>query len=728
MPDNLDKPAVTATTDGQPSAADQERTRRFLKLATDRWRLASEAENKNRIDALDDFEFYIGNQWPADIQTRRSNDGRPCLTMNRLPQFVRYVTNEQRRNRPAVKVSPLGQGATVETAEMLQGVVRHIEVISNADVAYDTAFENTVIGGFSYLRLSTEYADETGFDQDIRIKRIKNPFTVYYDPSCMEPDYRDARFAFIIEDLTAEEYKAQYPRSQVATLNLFTSTGDNPAGWLSKDSCRVAEYFYVEEEKSKLFKLEDGFICTEDEYRVLPPDAPPVADMRVVLNRRVRWAKINALEILEEADWPGRWIPVIPVIADDVDVNGKRHVAGLVRNAKDPQRMYNYHISAATETIALAPKAPFIAAEGQTANHEQEWAAANIRNMPVLYYKPLAIGGQAVPPPQRQVAEPPIQAVSLMTRQSDNDLKASMGIYDASLGERGPEQSGKAILARQQQGSIATLNFSDNMNRAIRFVGEQLVDLIPKIYDAPRILRIVKPDETVDQVGVFNSQSTGLDQAKAQAMLQGVKRIYDVGVGKYDVTISSGPSYQSRRQEAVESMSALIQAYPAVMGVVGDLLVRQMDWPFAQEIADRLKRTLPPELREDDSTDPKAQVSKLQQQLKMLMEQHAAMTAELNRMSEEIRTRKLEAESKERIAAMQTQAQLAETQAKILGEAGLELLKAQILEIQQRLKLLGEDKPVGEESPAPTPAPLEGATPSAMTGGMPAEAPAAAPM
>jgi hypothetical protein len=730
---------VAHTPDESQKAAESEAVRKFLETAKDRWKLADEAESRNRKDSLDDWDFRIGNQWPADIQTVRVADGRPCHTINRLPQFTRQVTNEQRQNRPAILVSPVGDKSDPDTAKFLQGVVRHIEVASDADVAYDTAFEHCVMGGFGYCRLVTEYVDsrylgedlKNAWDQEIFIRRIKNPFAVYFDPSCVEADYSDARFAFVIEDLTAEEYKRQYPKSEVASLGLFTSTGNNPPGWLTKESCRIAEYFYVEEKKRRLLKLEDGFIIEEEAYKRLKADdplKPPVAAFRDVLDRRVKWSRINAVECLEggpgnEVEWPGNWIPIIPWLGDDLDVNGKRYLAGLIRHAKDPQRMYNYWNSAATETIALAPKAPFIAAEGQIEGHESEWQQANVRNFAVLQYKPQSVAGQAAPPPQRNTVEPPIQAMALMIRQADNDLKATMGIYDASLGERGPEQSGKAILARQRQGSIATLNFSDNANRSIRFLGKQIIDLVPKIYDAPRILKIVRPDETVEQAAIFNSTTTDMSKDEAMKALgsPALMKIYDVGVGAYDVTISSGPSYQSKRQEAVESMTALVQAYPNLMALVGDLLIMQMDWPFAQEIATRLKKSLPPDLQDQgDEGDPKTQVMKLQQQLKGLMDQHAALTKELTAAAETIQTKKLELESKERINALQVQSQLLIAEAKIRGEASLSLLTAMIADIQNRLALLNEGKTVVEEQ-APTPQAPPPATPvpaSPATGGV----------
>jgi hypothetical protein len=720
-----------------------ERVRKFLTLARERFKLCEEAEFTNRAEALDDLKFRTGEQWPNDIQTQRVTDGRPCLTMNRIPQFVRQVTNEQRQQRPAIQVNPVGEGASIEVAEILQGMIRHIEYRSNADIVYDGGFEPCVIGGFGYWRLITEYLDGKSFDQEILLKRIKNPFTVYFDPTCAESDYSDARFAFIIEDLTAEEYKVQHPDSTLASLVEFSSIGNQAPGWASKETIRIAEYWHVEETKRELVRLEGGDVLDRTEYDQIQVQKPPVVASRDVLDRRVMWSKINALEILEEREWPGTWIGIIPVLGDDLDVNGKRYLAGLVRNAKDPQRMYNYWISAATEVIALAPKAPYVGAEGQFEGHEGIWKQANVRNLAYLEYKPMALGGQAVPPPQRQVFEPPVQAIALMTRQADNDLKATMGLYDASLGQRGPEQSGKAILARQQQGSIATMNFADNLARAIRATGRLLIDLIPRIYDAPRVQRIINPDQSVKRVGVYNSKTSGVADAQtALGMLQDktIQKIYDVGTGIYDVTVSTGLSYQSKRQEAVASMMGLVQAYPTIMGLVGDLLVRQMDWPYAQEIADRLKKSLPPNLQEPpDDQDPAAVAQTLRQQLQVMMQQHEALVGELNQISEVVRTKKLELESRERIGALQVQAQLMMAEAKIQGEAGLAMLKAMIADVQQRLTLLNEDKPVGGDGtgaptgaaavpmpPAPTAMPMPASAPTmpamptpAAEGGMP---------
>jgi hypothetical protein len=598
------------------STQDQE----FLSDAHERFRLAEEATTDIRRDALDDFRFFVGEQWDSNIYQQRYQDGRPCLTMNRLRQFRRMVTNEQRQQRPAIQINPVGDGADIETGQMLQGLCRHIEVNSDADIAYDTAYEHMATGGFGFWRIITDYVNDDSDEQEIFIKRIKNPFSVYFDPRAAEADYSDALFCFIIDDMPYELYRETYSDSQLASLTTFTGVGDKVPGWITKEAIRVAEYFYIELDKKKKGKRE-------------------------IVKRKVRWAKINGIEILEERDVPGNWIPVIPVLGDDTIVDGKRNLVGMIRDAKDPQRQYNYFISASAEAIALAPKSPFVIAEGQIENHETEWEQSNRRNTAALVYKAISIAGQPVGAPQRNAAEPPIQAMAAMIRQADNDLKATTGIYDASLGQQGPEQSGKAVLARQKQSDIANLNFIDNLARSIRHTGRILLTMIPVIWDTPRIQRIIKPDGTVQQVGVYNS-AAGAGGSDGLEELQAMRKIFDIGVGRYDVSVSVGPSYQSKRQEAVASQVALIQSFPQIMGIAGDLLVKNMDWPGAQEISDRLKKTLPPQLQDQDMQ----QAQSAQQQASQLQAQNQQLTMMVQNLNQIVSQKLVEAQSKTNIA------------------------------------------------------------------------------
>jgi hypothetical protein len=636
----------------------EEKDRKFLNLARDRFHLAAEAESIARKDGLDDLEFRVGNQWPYDIQNARTIDGRPCLTMNRLPAIIRQVTNEQRQSRPSIQVNPVGDGADKDTAEIIQGIIRHIEVISDAEIAYDTAFEHMVTIGFGFFRVLTEYISDASDDQEILIKRIKNPFSVYFDPAATEPDYSDARYCFVIEDVPRSEFKQLYPNSDAASLSDFSSEGDNAAEWSTKETIRVAEYFHVQEDTRIMLRLRDGTLKDEGEFA----EGDEVLNKRPHQKRTVTWTKMNAAEILEEQELPGKYIPIIPVLGDDLDVNGRRHLAGMVRAAKDPQRMYNYWVSAGTEMIALAPKAPFVGAEGQFEGHEKEWESANTRNLAKLEYKPTTVAGQPAPPPQRQTFEPPVQSINLMTKQADLDIKATTGIYDPSLGQTRTEQSGKAIDLLQKKSDVSNLNWTDNLARSIRHTGRVLLDWIPRYYDAPRIQRIINPDGSSAHVVVHNAQPEA-----AQMMLsETIKKVYDIGTGRYDVTISVGPSYQSKRQEAVASQMALVQAFPAAFPIIGDMLVANMDWPQATEMSKRLKKTLPPNLMDDPGDDPAAKLQMLQAQMQQLGQQHDILVQTVNKQHEIIQSKQVEAQGRMDVERLKIEAQItiAEIEAK----------------------------------------------------------------
>jgi hypothetical protein len=500
-----------------------EETRKFLALARERFIAASEAEGPVRTKSLNDLKFYDGDQWPDDIKNRRNKDNRPCLTNNLMPKFVRQVTNEQIQQDTGILITAVGDGADVETADILQGMIRHIEANSEAEIVYSTAFKGMVIKGFDYWRVITDYVDDGGdkdeldtgvFDQEIKIQRIKNPFTVYFDPSCTQPDYSDANYAFIIEDLAPEDFKLKYKNSDAASLNEFSSIGDSAPGWATKESIRVAEYFYIDRKSKTIYLLEDGTVTEE------LPKGQEAVKTRQLSMRKVMWAKITGTEILEEREWAGKWIPIVPVLGEDMDIDGKRSLKGLVRDAIDPQRQKNFMESAATEAIALAPKAPFIAAAGQVDAYKTMWESANTASYSVLPYDPIATDGKTpLPPPQRNAVEPPIQAMSAMIQRADENLKSIIGLYDPSLGVARSDQSGKAIQSLQKQGDVGTLNYSNNLQRSKRHTGRIILDLIPKIYDTQRIQRIVNPDGTSKLVTITNSQAQQAQGNPAREML-----------------------------------------------------------------------------------------------------------------------------------------------------------------------------------------------------------------
>ena len=659
----------------------------FLAAASSRWKTSSSAEAKWRGDALADWTFRIGKQWPDDILEERARRGSPCLVLNRIPSFIRQITNEQRQSRPTVQISPVGSGADTDTAEIFEGLVRHIENNSDAEIADDTAFDAAVTGGFGFEEITTCYPEDDSFDQEIAIRRIKNPFSVYSDPSAKEPDGSDANYRFQVFEMATDDYKIQYPDSQLASLQEYSSIGDNFPGWIGEEKIRVAKYWHIEREVTTLWEQPDGSTG---------PDKPQQDRLdgrewrsRTLIKRTVYWSLINAVEVLEPRNataktywgelWLGKSIPILQCMGEDLEVDGSRYIAGMVRDAQDPQRMYNYWSTKATETIALAPTSPFVALEGQTEGYEKEWQAANTRHMAVLPIKAVIVGGQLAPMPQRQTAEPPIQAVSSMMQHADYDLQAVTGRFNPSQGKPSSQaESGKAISALQRQSDVGSYNWGDNLARMIKCRGRLLVDLIPKIYDAPRVAHIVNPDGTKKAVAVHNSQMSGLSDADALLQLQQdqstpdtIKQIYDLGVGRYDVTVSVGPSHQTKRQEAAAAQMQLVQAFPQIMAVCGDLLIGDMDWPQAKAIAQRLRKMLPPQLQ-DDGDEPEQIIAKLQSQLQAMGQQNGQLTQHLNAALQTIEQKRIENDVKIAIAKLQSETQVTVAEINTKSQESLE--------------------------------------------------------
>ncbi len=667
----------------------------ILAIARERFDLAVEAELEIRKEALSDLEFRAGKQWPDDMKMAREIDRRPCLTINRLPQFLRQVTNDQRQNRPSIKVSPVDDKADVETAKVYQGMIRHIEYNSNADVAYDTAFSGAATHGFGYFRVITDYCDLASFDQDILIKRIRNPFSVYLDPTYQEPDASDANWGFVFEELSIEDYRSQFKVSELATMHDWASVGDTAPGWVADKTVRVAEYFFKTFKEVTLAQLSDGTVV--DKSKVPPQgfigqDGLPVTieRERKSIEPAIKWLKINGIEVLEETEWLGKWIPVVPVLGDELDIDGKRVLEGIIRHAKDPQRMYNYWNSSATEMIALAPKAPYIGAAGQFTGFEESWKSANIKNHAYLEFNPKALNGQPMPPPQRQTYEPATQAITQAMMQSADDMKATTGIYDASLGARSNENSGVAIQRRNIQAQTNNFHYVDNLSRAMRHLGRILVDLIPHVYDTERAVRTLGEDGEQEIVVINKIFADG-----------GPQKSYLLGHGKYDVTVSSGPSYQTKRQESSAAMLELAKSTPQLMTIAPDLVMKSLDFPGADLLAERFKKTLPPGMADDKDKGKQPVPPEAQAQMEQMNQMIEQLTGALNDANEKVNTKVLELESRERIENQKIQAQIEIEMFKGGSAEALALLKTEIAEIAQRQELLRQHLPIENENENP---------------------------
>lgn len=604
----------------------------ILKEALEAFKIAEEAEMENRAEALEDIRFArMGEQWPEAVKRQRELEGRPCLTINKLAPVIRQVVNDARQNRPSMKVHPADSRADPETAEVIGGMIRNIEQSSDADVAYDTAIEAAVAGGFGYWRVNLDYAlgaiseEDIGqvgtaaFEQDICIRRVANPFTVYGDPYSQQADSSDWNTAFVTEALTADQFKAKYKGAEKTdfTGKEWTACG---APWKNGDSVQIAEFWKREEVVKNALAVDLGMgggdlvVMFEDEFEknremILQAGGQVVGRPRPVRCYKVKQNILSGAEVLETNDWAGSYIPIVPVYGDEVNVEGKRYFRSLIRDAKDAARMFNYWRTTATEVVALAPRAPFIGRKGSFNSDANKWATANTASHAYIEFD----GAEM---PQRQpFAGVPAGMIQEAMNASD-DIKSITGIYDASLGARSNETSGKAIMARQREGDVSTFHFIDNLTRAIRHTGRIMIDLIPKVYSTERIIRVLGEDGKPEAIKINSDQQEmdGMDDQK-EAL-----RIHDVRTGRYDLTVSAGPSFTSKREEAATQMIELIRSYPDAAPIIGDLLAKNLDWPGADEIAKRLEKMLPPQARDEEGgIDPEVQ-AQMQQMSQALQE------------------------------------------------------------------------------------------------------------
>ena len=696
-----------------------------------RMTMAISAYSSSREDELDDLRFMAGSpdnhwQWPQDVLSTRGSvqgqtiNARPCLTINKLPQHVKQVTNDQRQNRPSGKVIPANDDADVEVAAIYDGIVRHIEYMSDADVAYDTACENQVTYGEGYFRILTEYCDDNSFDQDLKIGRIRNSFSVYMDPMIQDPCGSDAQWCFITEDITKDEYERSYPDAMPCTSIQQQGVGDQALSqWLAEETIRIAEYFYVDYEKDELLQFPGEVTAFKGSMEAKQMQAmgfDPVRS-RKVDRRKVMWVKTNGYEVLQESEWAGKYIPVIRVVGNEYEVDGEIHISGIVRNAKDAQRMYNYWVSQEAEMLALAPKAPFIGYGGQFEGYEHQWKTANTTNWPYLEVNPDVTdgAGSVLPLPQR--AAPPLPQTGLIQAKmgASDDIKATTGQYDSSLGQTSNERSGRAIMARERQADTGTYHYVDNLARAVRYVTRQLVDMIPKIYDTRRVARIIGVDGETDMAKIDPTQAEPVRKIVDE---QGVviEKIYNPSVGKYDVVVTTGPSYMTKRQESMDAMSQILQGNPNLWAVAGDLFVKNMDWPGAEEMAARLRKTIDPAVLADQDEDPALQAAQQQMQaMGQEMEQMYSMLQNVNKSMEaqKLRIEEYNAETK-RISAVSAGMNPEQVQ-----EVVMQTLRDVMTAGDQIAAQQAPQMPVGPEMMPPQGMPPEGMPPQGMPpGGM----------
>jgi len=579
----------------------------LLKEARERAKLAADADRFNREEALDDMRNIVGLQWPDDVRAKREEDNRPCLTINRLPQFLRQVTGDLRNMNPAIKAIPADTKASQEDAELVEGIIRKIQYESDASSIYERAAESAAACGMGFFRVLTDYVSNDSFDQKIIIQSIDNPFSVYFDPEARKSTREDARWCLITQVMTEEAFKDAYP-DKVAVSVEQDGSGDGLEFWRQNGETVVAEYFWKEPKSKTIMLLPNGMILEN-----APKDLG--GKTRTVNYDVIMWAKISGKDVLEgPQEFPGDHIPVIAVMGEELHIGDRIYRSSVIRFAKDPQRLYNYWRSAQTEMIALQPKAPYLVTAKQISGLEQIWSEANDSNRPYLPYIP----DPNAPAPQR--ATPPIPSSGMMQEVglAADDMKATTGIYDAGLGQRSDEKSGVAIRQRQMESDVSTSIYSDNMAKAFAHCGRVIVSMIPKIYDTNRMLATIGED---DQHGMTEINKPMMSE-------NGPITINDMTKGKFDVRVAVGPNYATKRQETAESMMQFIQAFPPAAQVAGDLIAKSMDWPDADKIAERLKKMLPPGMAEIEDPEEQAMAQQQAMQAQQQQQQQQAMGQE----------------------------------------------------------------------------------------------------
>lgn len=648
-------------------------------------------------------------QWPAELVAIRELQERPILTINKTAQHNLMIINDAKQNKPGIKISPVGDEASFEAAQIYAEIIRHIEYISSAETIYDSATVNQVEGGIGYWRVVTDYTDDESFDQEIFIRRVPNPRNVYLDPLINEVDGSDAGFGFVFEDLNKDLYDSKYP--QFKDIRANPSIGANPDTWLTKDTVRVAEYYRKRRTEDKLVaftlpdtgeqiiskwsKLDDNLKDIFKQIKAAKGDLGQFKE-RKILNDDVEWFKIAGDKIIDQGIWVGKYIPIVRVIGTETIIDGLLDRKGHTRALKDAQRIYNYNTSANVEFGALQTKSPWVAPAAAIEGFEEYYRNANRQNYAYLPYNHIDEDGNPIPAPTRPPAPQSSPAYVQQMQIAQQEMMMVSGQYQAQTGENENAKSGVAINSRQRQGDRATYHFIDNLAIAVRFTGRILIDLIPKIYDTPRVIRIASMDGAIMNVKIdpnaeqaYQKLPTTENTDKAQKIAE---IVFNPNVGRYDIQSDTGPSYATRRQEAFNALTQIAAQNQDFMKIGGDLLFKVADFPEADILAQRWRKMIDPKLL-DEEGDPRVEelMNMAQAQIQQLTTVVAEQSKLLKDKDRELDIKEAEIKSKNELANYE-----AETKRLVgLGNSGPAITPDQIQPIVKQLfmEMLKNNKP-----------------------------------
>lgn len=589
-----------------------------------------ESDRDNRNDSLSDLKFIGGDQWPDAVRQARQAEGRPVLTINRMNQFVAQVSGNLRQSYPSIIPVPVDGGSDKNLTDIYAGLVRQIEYLSSAGSAYAWGAQCSISCGIGHWRVDTEYSDNDGFDQDIAIKRIMDPLSVIWDAGATEIDRSDAFHCAVTEMIPQSEYKRRFPKADKSPTDFPTHPQDvGSLYWGDEDKVRIASYWHREPVKKTLGITQEGRVFDLTKLPDVAIQSLGITRTRNVDGYKIKHRVMDGNDFLsDDEDWAGCYIPIVPCIGNEIAFDAKVVRHGIIRWAKDPQRLYNYFRSAAAEAIGLAPKAPWLTPMSMIEGVEAYWARANTANMPYLPYKPDPKFPTLRPERMQPAA---VQAAFWQEAEiAEGDMKSTTGVFDAALGNTSNETSGVAIERRQQQTDNSSFVYFDNFNFAIRRTGQILVDLIPKIYDGERVVRILGTDEQESFVPINKSEMT----------LDGPVLVNDLSAGKFDVRIKTGPSYVNARTQAREELGRILENSPELMNIIGDLYFEAQDFPMAEKLAERMKKAIPPQLTQEGPPQPQGPDPA----------QQAAMQAQLQELEAKIEKMRAEAEDKRQSA------------------------------------------------------------------------------
>ncbi len=642
------------------------KVRKWLDVRMKQFQLCKDARSLQEKRSVEEIKFDSGVHWSDDARRARDDKGMVVIEVNRTPQFLNQVANEQRMTRPNAVIKPVGNGADEETAQIKQAMIRSIDGRSQAEDIRDDAFYRMLQKGWAHWQLSLEYESDRSFKKVIRVRRIANDFSVYKDPASTEFDGSDANFWFITDDMPLAQYKEEHTESKLASLDTFESLGDQPKDWIGDGVIRVCTTWYKERKKEKLYALADDMMADgkfEDELEkdadgkfigVAYAEGEPM--FRWSMRTHIMWAKFNAVELLNgnpdltdgtEPVQGAQYIPIISLYGRRALIEDRMVWMGMVRDAMEPCLALDYWLSAVTEMVALGPKAPWIVAFEAIAQYKEMWDSANIENYAALYYDKTTPDGQELPAPFRNFGEPPIQGMAFILKFAEDDLKRVMGIYNAALGAPGPESSGIAIKSRQGESDVANYNFMDNLKRSIAYETRVKLDWMKVVYSAKQAIQIVRPEADSAEEVRINETFPGKD---------GKPTIYDMTTGEYDTEIEVGPAMGTRREMAAAGILDYLKVDPGAAPFVGDILAKNLDFPDKTELAKRLRARVPPGVIDDNG--PTADIP---QQFKTQYQQQSqaleAATQKVQELMQALESKQAEWQHEEDMKAMELASQ-----------------------------------------------------------------------